>query len=70
SGGVIRTTAKEVRKAGRQTKGVRLMNLGEGASLVAVARNTEAAVDPDVGETGTTATGTADAGGAPTKGEL
>jgi DNA gyrase subunit A len=70
SGGVIRTTAKEVRKAGRQTKGVRLMNLGEGASLVAVARNTEAAVDPDVSETGTTATGTADAGGAPTKGEL
>jgi DNA gyrase subunit A len=70
SGGVIRTTAKEVRKAGRQTKGVRLMNLGEGASLVAVARNTEAAVDPDMGETGTTGTGTADAGGAPTKGEL
>jgi DNA gyrase subunit A len=70
SGGVIRTTAREVRKAGRQTKGVRLMNLGEGASLVAVARNTEAAVDPDACETGTTATGTADAGGAPTKGEL
>jgi DNA gyrase subunit A len=48
SGGVIRTTAKEVRKAGRQTKGVRLMNLGEGASLVAVARNAEEVDDPDV----------------------
>ncbi|MGQ0774227.1 MAG: DNA gyrase C-terminal beta-propeller domain-containing protein, partial [Pseudonocardiales bacterium] len=49
SGGVIRTTAKEVRKAGRQTKGVRLMNLGEGGSLVAVARNAEEAGDPDAG---------------------
>ena len=29
-GGVIRTAARQVRKAGRQTKGVRLMNLGEG----------------------------------------
>jgi DNA gyrase subunit A len=47
TGGVIRTTAKEVRKAGRQTKGVRLMNLGEGASLVAVARNAEEAGDPE-----------------------
>jgi DNA gyrase subunit A len=56
AGGVIRTTAKEVRKAGRQTKGVRLMNLGEGASLVAVARNAEEATDPD-------------ASSAPTKGE-
>ena len=28
-GGVIRTGARQVRKAGRQTKGVRLMNLGE-----------------------------------------
>ncbi|MDI5982721.1 DNA gyrase C-terminal beta-propeller domain-containing protein, partial [Amycolatopsis magusensis] len=28
SGGVIRTPAEQVRKAGRQTKGVRLMNLG------------------------------------------
>ena len=41
TGGVIRTTAKEVRKAGRQTKGVRLMNLGEGATLVAIARSAE-----------------------------
>jgi DNA gyrase subunit A len=41
AGGVIRTTAKEVRKAGRQTKGVRLMNLGEGATLVAIARSAD-----------------------------
>jgi DNA gyrase subunit A len=47
SGGVIRTTAREVRKAGRQTKGVRLMNLGEGATLLAIARNAEALDDPD-----------------------
>ncbi|WP_099023864.1 intein-containing DNA gyrase subunit A [Mycolicibacterium palauense] len=40
-GGVIRTTAKSVRKAGRQTKGVRLMNLGEGDTLIAIARNAE-----------------------------
>ncbi|PRW62368.1 DNA gyrase subunit A [Actinopolyspora mortivallis] len=47
TGGVIRTTAKEVRKAGRQTKGVRLMDLGEGNSLVAIARNADEASDPD-----------------------
>ncbi|WP_190819804.1 DNA gyrase subunit A [Saccharopolyspora pogona] len=47
TGGVIRTTAKEVRKAGRQTKGVRLMNLDEGSALVAIARNAEEAADPD-----------------------
>jgi DNA gyrase subunit A len=47
TGGVIRTTAKSVRKAGRQTKGVRLMNLGDGTAVVAVARNAEDAADPD-----------------------
>ncbi len=41
TGGVIRTDAKQVRKAGRQTKGVRLMNLGDSSSLIAVARNAE-----------------------------
>lgn len=41
AGGVIRTTAREVRKAGRQTKGVRLMNLGEGTTLVAIARSAD-----------------------------
>jgi DNA gyrase subunit A len=42
-GGVIRTMAKQVRKAGRQTKGVRLMNLGDGDTLLAIARNAEEA---------------------------
>ncbi|TCO64658.1 intein-containing DNA gyrase subunit A [Actinocrispum wychmicini] len=43
AGGVIRTSAAEVRKAGRQTKGVRLMNIGEGTLLVAIARSAETA---------------------------
>lgn len=46
-GGVIRTAARQVRKAGRQTKGVRLMNLGEGDKLMAIARNAEEQDDPD-----------------------
>ena len=45
AGGVIRTTAKEVRKAGRQTKGVRLMNLAEGTTLVAIARSADEPVE-------------------------
>ena len=44
SGGVIRTFAKQVRKAGRQTKGVRLMNLADGDALLAIARNAD---EPD-----------------------
>ena len=44
SGGVIRTTAREVRRAQRQTMGVRLMNLPEGVTLVAIARNAD---EPD-----------------------
>ena len=40
-GGVIRTKARQVRKAGRQTKGVRLMNLGGEDTLLAIARNPE-----------------------------
>ncbi|GGN07168.1 DNA gyrase subunit A [Lentzea pudingi] len=51
SGGVIRTRAEQVRKAGRQTKGVRLMNLGESTTLIAVARNADEAVDVTIGET-------------------
>ncbi|RJQ83322.1 DNA gyrase subunit A [Pseudonocardiaceae bacterium YIM PH 21723] len=47
AGGVIRTRAQEVRKAGRQTKGVRLMNLGEETTLIAVARSAEAAEDAE-----------------------
>ncbi|KZS67562.1 intein-containing DNA gyrase subunit A [Mycobacterium ostraviense] len=49
-GGVIRTAARQVRKAGRQTKGVRLMNLGEGDTLLAIARNAEEGEEA-VGET-------------------
>jgi DNA gyrase subunit A len=40
-GGVIRTSAGEVRRAGRQTMGVRLINLPPDQSVVAVARNAE-----------------------------
>lgn len=47
SGGVIRTVAKQVRKAGRQTKGVRLMNLADNDSLLAIARSAD---EPDVDE--------------------
>ncbi|WP_032401658.1 DNA gyrase subunit A [Rhodococcoides fascians] len=50
SGGVIRTAAKQVRKAGRQTKGVRLMNLGEGDTLLAIARNADE-IEPDAAGT-------------------
>ncbi|MBG0814346.1 DNA gyrase subunit A [Planomonospora sp. ID82291] len=41
-GGVIRTSAGEIKQSGRQTMGVRLMNLSEGDSVVALARNAEA----------------------------
>jgi DNA gyrase subunit A len=43
-GVVIRTKAAGVRRAQRQTMGVRLMNLPEGVNLVAIARNAE---EPD-----------------------
>jgi DNA gyrase subunit A len=48
SGGVIRTSAAEVKQSGRQTMGVRLVNLAAGGSLVAIARNAESG--PAVGE--------------------
>ena len=41
AGGVIRTSAAEVKLSGRQTMGVRLMNLAPGDSVVAIARNAE-----------------------------
>jgi DNA gyrase subunit A len=41
AGGVIRTSAAEIKQSGRQTMGVRLVNLGDGQSLVAIARNAE-----------------------------
>jgi DNA gyrase subunit A len=47
-GGVIRTAARQVRKAGRQTKGVRLMNLGDGDTLLAIARNAEESDESEV----------------------
>ncbi len=58
-GGVIRTAARQVRKAGRQTKGVRLMNLGDGDTLIAIARNAEEGdgtdeVNTDIGDEPTT----------------
>jgi DNA gyrase subunit A len=40
-GGVIRTRVREVRRAGRQTMGVRLINLPPEQTVVAVARNAE-----------------------------
>jgi DNA gyrase subunit A len=40
-GGVIRTSVAEVKQSGRQTMGVRLMNLAPGDSVVAIARNAE-----------------------------
>jgi len=42
-GGVIRTAAAEVKQSGRQTMGVRLVNLTGGQTLVAIARNAEMA---------------------------
>jgi DNA gyrase subunit A len=45
-GGLIRTSAAEIKKSGRQTMGVRLMNLAEGDSVVAIARNVESMDDP------------------------
>jgi DNA gyrase subunit A len=48
AGGVIRTSAAEIKQSGRQTMGVRLVNLGDGQTLVGIARNAEsAAADVD-----------------------
>ena len=51
---VIRTRVDEIRPSGRDTMGVRLMNLGEDRSLVAVARagETDDEVDDETGEVG------------------
>ncbi len=69
SGGVIRTLAKEVRKAKRQTMGVRLMNLSDGDSLVAIARNAAAEQVEDAvlgtGGPGSSGSGTSGGTGAP-----
>jgi DNA gyrase subunit A len=50
AGGVIRTRAGEVKQSGRQTMGVRLMNLASGDSVVGLARNAESLAEAD-GET-------------------
>ena len=47
SGGVIRTSAAEVKLSGRQTMGVRLMNLAPGDSVVAIARNAESLAEAE-----------------------
>jgi len=49
AGGVIRTSAAQVKQSTRQTMGVRLVNLAGGQTLVAIARNAESigAVDGD-----------------------
>jgi DNA gyrase subunit A len=52
NGGVIRTSAAEVKQSGRQTMGVRLMNLADGDSVVAIARNVESMEDSDAGNGG------------------
>jgi len=47
AGGVIRTSASEVKRSGRQTMGVRLMNLAAGDSVVGLARNAESLAEGD-----------------------
>jgi DNA gyrase subunit A len=47
AGGVIRTRAGEVKQSGRQTMGVRLMNLAAGDSVVGLARNAESLAEGD-----------------------
>jgi DNA gyrase subunit A len=52
AGGVIRTSAAEVKQSGRQTMGVRLMNLASGDSVVGLALNAEsmAEVEEDLAD--------------------
>jgi DNA gyrase subunit A len=73
AGGVIRTSAGEIKLSGRQTMGVRLVNLASGQSLVAIARNEEsldggngvvAAEDGEAEEAGTNGDAVPDAGDA------
>ncbi len=52
AGGVIRTAASEIKLSGRQTMGVRLVNLAPGQSLVAIARNEESLDGPNGGLAG------------------
>jgi DNA gyrase subunit A len=50
AGGVIRTSAGEIKRSGRQTMGVRLMNLAPGDSVVGLARNAESAESLDAAD--------------------
>jgi DNA gyrase subunit A len=50
AGGVIRTTAAEIKQSGRHTMGVRLVNLAAGQTLVAIARNAEMGVPVENGQ--------------------
>ncbi|WP_017595557.1 DNA gyrase subunit A [Nocardiopsis potens] len=61
AGGVIRTRSAEIKQSGRATMGVRLVNLGEGNHVVAVARNAEA----DDGESEAAESEAAESAGAP-----
>jgi len=47
AGGVIRTSAAEVKQSGRQTMGVRLMNLASGDSVVGLALNAESMAEAE-----------------------
>ena len=74
AGGVIRTAAAEIKQSGRQTMGVRLMNLADGQSLVAIARNAESPASlgevMDVGDGAADESfGAADAGQGPEAGD-
>jgi DNA gyrase subunit A len=60
NGGVLRTVARDVRKAQRQTMGVRLIDLEAGVQVVGVARNADA--DDNEANDSTTASGGADSG--------
>jgi DNA gyrase subunit A len=46
-GVLIRTTAGQVRRAQRQTMGVRLMNLPDGVTLISIARNADEPEDQE-----------------------
>jgi DNA gyrase subunit A len=48
NGVVIRTPVDQIRPSGRDTMGVRLMNLAEGDTVVAVARGSESDVEDEV----------------------
>jgi DNA gyrase subunit A len=47
AGGVIRTSVAEVKQSGRQTMGVRLMNLASGDSVVGLALNAESMAEAE-----------------------